>query len=144
MNRHLKYIAIVSLFLSLSACGTKNDIVNSGKGEPVTGIQSEVTKNDSGWETIEVIHYRCIIAKLEESVQGTTKWNQIVQKVKDGQDFKIGQFGKPTDELAKELAVQTVVENRVMPLFEKIYEASGPIMESYPGQGIAPLCGRSP
>ncbi|MDX8343150.1 DUF3221 domain-containing protein [Rossellomorea sp. YZS02] len=118
MKNHLKYTIMITMFLSLTACGT-DTTVDRSNGEDQT--QSAMPENDSGWKTIETVSKRSIIAKLEQSVQETPKWNQTVQGIKEGKDFQKGQFGKPTDELAEELAIQTVVGKAVMPLLEEIY-----------------------
>ncbi|WP_061810416.1 DUF3221 domain-containing protein [Rossellomorea vietnamensis] len=123
MKNQLKYTVMISVFLSLTACGSGSQVgtIQQSQGEDQAQSQSAVPENNSGWKTIEIISDRNIIAKLEQTAQETPKWNQTVQKVKEGQDYKKGQFGKPTDELANELALQSVVGNTVMPLLEEIY-----------------------
>lgn len=121
MKNQFQYTMIIALFLSLSACGNGSQVGNVNQSQNKDQKQDAIPENDSGWKTIETVSERSIIAKLEQSVQETPKWNQTVQEVKEGQDFNKNQFGKATDELAKELAIQKVVGNTVMPLLEKTY-----------------------
>ena len=112
---------MMTLFLSLTACGSGSQVGTNNQSQSEDQTQSAMPENNSGWKTIEILSERSIIAKLEQSVEETPKWNQIVQEVKEGKDFQKGKLGKPSDELAEELAVQTVVGNTVIPLLEGIY-----------------------
>ncbi|MBW3114368.1 YobA family protein [Bacillus sp. MCCB 382] len=121
MKKQLTYLLITVTFLSLSACGNASKVGTVDQSQNDDQTQSAITPNNSGWKTIETVSERNIIAKLEQTVQETPKWNQTIQKAKDSDDFKQGLYGKPTDDLAIEMAIQTVVGNTVIPLLEEIY-----------------------
>lgn len=121
MKKHFKYAAICTLFLSLSACGSGSQVGKVNQSQDKAQTHTSIPENDSGWKTIETISDRNIIAKLEQTIPETPKWNQTVQEVKEREDYKKGQFGKPSDELAEELAIQNIAANIVIPLLEKTY-----------------------
>jgi hypothetical protein len=127
MKKHHIHIAFLSLSLILSACGTKEDFTDKADinldGKNTANIQAApVTPpvNDSGWETIETISYRNIIAKLKPAKESLAR-DQRLNEIKEGSEFKKGLFGEPTDELAEGLSVQSIEGSYAIPLLEKIY-----------------------
>jgi hypothetical protein len=127
MKKHLIHTAFLGLSLILSACGTKGDAIVKPDinldGKNTANIQAApVTPpvNDSGWDTIETISNRNIIAKLKPAKESPTR-DQRLNEIKERSDFKKGSYGEPTDELAEGLSVQWIEGSYAIPLLEKIY-----------------------
>ncbi len=120
MSNLKRFIAGLSLALIVAGCGTEENIEDRNQG-----TTTNVAVNDSGWETLEVVSNRPIIAELEQTVSETPERDHILDEIKNGDDFKQGLFGEPSDELAEEMTVQQVEGPAVVSLIDKIYGGNG-------------------
>jgi hypothetical protein len=125
MHKHHALAAILGLTFALSGCGTDNNEVTQDKRgadkAASTPAEDALPVNESGWETIEVVNNRPIIAKLKQTVKDTSERDKKIEEYKESKDFKDGVFGKPTDELAESLAMQAVEGSIALEASEKIY-----------------------
>lgn len=125
MRKHHAIAAILGLALALSGCGTdNNEDTQEKRGADKTAstpAEDALPVNESGWETIEVVNNRAIIAKLKQTVRETPERDKKIEEYKERKDFKDGVFGKPTDELAESLAMQAVEGSIARETSEKIY-----------------------
>ena len=117
--------AILGLALALSGCGTDNseDVQDKRGADKAASKPAEdaLPVNESGWDTIEVVNNRPIIAKLKQTVKDTSERDKKIEEYKESKDFKDGLFGKPSDELAESLAMQAVEGSIARETSEKIY-----------------------
>jgi hypothetical protein len=120
MKKHILRTTILYISLILSACGT-SDKSEDNPNTTNRSANASININDSGWETIETISDRNIIAKLKQTVKDTPKRDQMVAEFKERADFKDGLFGEPADQLAEDLVIQQVEGDIAIPLAEKIY-----------------------
>ncbi|UYZ21666.1 hypothetical protein [Mesobacillus jeotgali] len=113
MRRHHVVAALLGVAITISGCGPKDNVNNSFDTTTGTQVQNSLPANESGWKTIEVVNNRAIIAKLKQTAKGTPERDKKLQEFKDREDFKDGLFGKPTDELAEALTLQSVEGTRL-------------------------------
>jgi hypothetical protein len=118
MSNYQVLAVLLGAGLILSACGT-GKVQNPSTANPPKQTQS-VPKNNSGWETIEIISGRNIIAKLEPAKETLVR-DKVIEQIKERREFKDGLYGTPTDDLAEELAVQQSEGEIALPLLYKIY-----------------------
>lgn len=91
-----KWRASLLIILFLTACGTASTQPKADGGQLKS--QSQNPENSSGWETVEVVNNRSIIAKLEQTTNDTSKRDRAVEEVKDLTEFLAGQFGDTIEE----------------------------------------------
>ncbi|MBW3114369.1 hypothetical protein KYJ26_21095 [Bacillus sp. MCCB 382] len=108
MKLFWRYIFIFGLVMNMVCC----DSVDQDR---------RINNNQETFETINITNNREIIAKLDQTVQKTPKWDQLVKEIREGEDYNIGHFNKSREKLVEELAIQTVVIESVIPLLENIY-----------------------
>ncbi|WP_423408303.1 DUF3221 domain-containing protein [Heyndrickxia sp. MSNUG] len=125
MRKHHAIAAILGLALALSGCGTDNNgDTQEKRGADKTAstpAEDALPVNESGWETIEVVNNRAIIAKLKQTIKDTPERDKKIEEYKESKDFQDGVFGKPTDELAESLAMQAVEGSIARETSEKVY-----------------------
>ncbi|WP_243355002.1 DUF3221 domain-containing protein [Bacillus litorisediminis] len=110
--------------LVLSACGTSDqtkDVAPKSEDDPTNKKVQAGPPNDSGWETIEIVSNRPIIAKLEQTATETPERDQVMNELKESKEFKEGLYGEPSDELLEDLSVQWVEGNIATSVIEEIY-----------------------
>jgi hypothetical protein len=104
--------------LMLTGCGTSNQAgKDDGKEEPKK-VQSSVPENHSGWETIEVVDNRPIIAKLEQTAKELPARDKALERNKHVLESD-EELGKAIN--AEELTIQSVELNTATNLLQKIY-----------------------
>ncbi|PFA67303.1 hypothetical protein CN378_10675 [Bacillus sp. AFS015802] len=108
MKLFWRYIFIFGVVMNVVCC----DSVDQDR---------RINNNQETFETINITNNREIIATLDQTVQKTPKWDQVVKEIREGEDYNIGHFNKSRDRLVEELAIQTVVIESVIPLLENIY-----------------------
>lgn len=101
-----KWRASLLIILFLTACGTASTQPKADGGQLKS--QSQNPENSSGWETVEVVNNRSIIAKLEQTTNDTSKRDRAVEEVKDLTEFLAGQFGDTIEERVESLAVEVI------------------------------------
>ncbi|WP_170211269.1 DUF3221 domain-containing protein [Robertmurraya siralis] len=138
-----KWSASLLIILFLTACGTASTQPKEDGGQLKS--QSQNPENNSGWETIEVVNNRSIIAKLDQTTNDTSKRDKVVEEIKKREEFT----NEPSDESAKEKlvemsAVQEVEAMTVLPLLEEIYggnaefEKNGVVFFGNEATGVEP------
>ncbi|MFD1736327.1 DUF3221 domain-containing protein [Bacillus salitolerans] len=115
MNNFKKSVMVGTLIAILSGCGTEDMYVQN------VNAHTAVIENNSGWETLEVISNRPIIAKLEQTDKKSSQRDKEIEKIKESNEFKEGLFGEPTQELAESLSIQQVEGSIVIPELIEVY-----------------------
>ncbi|WP_370222842.1 DUF3221 domain-containing protein [Cytobacillus sp.] len=118
MGKYKTLAVLLGSGFILSACVT-GEVQHQSAANPSEQTQS-VTKNDSGWKTIETISGRNIIAKLDPAKE-TPDRDKVIKQIKESWEFKEGLYGPPSDDIAEELAVQQTEGEIALPLLYKTY-----------------------
>ena len=104
-------MTILSAALLLSGCGTEGTDASRG---------SEAV-DDNGWKTLKEVSGREIIGELKQTVNESPEREKAAEAQKDTPEYKDGVWGKPTPELAENLAVQAIEGPVALEAVEKIY-----------------------
>lgn len=122
MRNKMLIVSFLCSGLILTGCGTSDEPGELVKGNKTMGnIQVNTSTKSSGWETIEVVSGRNIIAQLKQTAKETPSRDAIVEQIKKNREYQEGMFGEPTDELADALAIQQVEAQIAIPLLHEIY-----------------------
>ncbi|MDN4606141.1 DUF3221 domain-containing protein [Sporosarcina highlanderae] len=97
--------------LLLGACGTSEMGASSKNG----------SVEDSAWRTLKKVSGREIIAELKQSVQESPDREKAAVAQTESYEYKEGLFGKPTPELAEDMAVQAIEGPTAIEAVEKVY-----------------------
>lgn len=110
-----KGYALGLVLLLLTGCGTADAMPKSETKKVVTG------SDGSEWVVNRTVEDREIIAELNQTTQDTSKRDEKAAQTVENEDFINGLFGKPTADLAEELAIQGIESMAAIDAVEDIY-----------------------
>jgi len=110
-----KGYALGFVLLLLTGCGTAD-----AKPKPET--KKVITGSDgSEWVVVRTVEDREIIGELTQTTQVTSKRDEKAAQTVNSEDFTNGLFGKPTSDLAEEMAIQGIESRAAIDAVENIY-----------------------
>ncbi|WP_088009446.1 DUF3221 domain-containing protein [Indiicoccus explosivorum] len=115
-----KIFIVPGLLLLLAACGTDEEpmaVDDEPAAEPADSSDESVPSTDEG---PEMVSGREIIASLEQTAEPVAR-NEAAEAFRESKDYKSGVFGEQTEELAQDLAVQTIELQAVNEALEEAY-----------------------
>ena len=115
----------LGLVLLLSACGTEGKPLiaedpENGQTEQSSEENETADRVGQSEEQAESALEREIIAKLKQTAEPVAR-NEAAKAVVESTEFKEGYLGEPTEELAKDMAVQAIEMNAVSNALEEMY-----------------------